>query len=111
MVEIARGCGRYPRLRFIIVADHIDFPIRGNVSADLATGLSGGGGAGWPENTLLYVGASANATIGYNDPIVSRFGLVLPVTPLVGDDALKTAMQVGWGDAWRVLVGTERFVM
>ena len=42
ILEAARGCGRYPRLRFILVADHVDMPLRGAGAADLMAGLSNG---------------------------------------------------------------------
>ncbi len=53
ILEVARGCGRYPRLRFVLVADHVDFPVRGAAAAELCSGLSGSGPSGWPANTLL----------------------------------------------------------
>lgn len=84
LLEIARGCGRYPRLRFIIVADHVDFPLRGQLAADLMAGLSGSGPSGWPSNTLLYMGATATSTINM-DPIVSRFG-ILQATNFLTDE-------------------------
>lgn len=77
LLEAARGAGRYPRIRFILVADNMEFPLRGGLAADLMAGLTGGSGpSGWPSNALLYVGASPSSTISY-DPVVSRFGLVL----------------------------------
>ncbi len=53
ILEAARGCSRYPRLRFVLVADHVDFPLRGAAAADLMSGLTGSGPSGWPANTLL----------------------------------------------------------
>lgn len=41
LMDVARGCGRYPRLRFLIVADHVDLPFKGQVATDLMTGLAG----------------------------------------------------------------------
>eukprot|EP00983_Pelagomonas_calceolata_P068941 1150146-Pelagomonas_calceolata.AAC.2 len=34
---------RYPRIRFILVADHMDFPLRSDIATDIMAGLSGGG--------------------------------------------------------------------
>mmetsp|Transcript_4838 Transcript_4838/g.10389 ORF Transcript_4838/g.10389 Transcript_4838/m.10389 type:complete len:497 (+) Transcript_4838:49-1539(+) len=77
LLDVARGAGRYPRLRFIIVADNVNLPLSGTLASDLMSALPGGTGpAGWPSNTLLYMGANPNSTITY-DPVVSRFGLVL----------------------------------
>lgn len=77
LLEAARGAGRYPRIRFILVADNMEFPVRGGLASDLMAGLNGGSGpSGWPSNALLYVGATPSSTISY-DPVVSRFGLVL----------------------------------
>lgn len=106
VLEVARGCARYPRLRFIIVADHVDVPPRGNVAVDLLNGLGGTGGSGWPDNTLLYVGASSNSTIGYGDALVSRFGLVLPLTPSEGDAAFRDTLKEMVGGAE---IGDEDF--
>ncbi len=33
------------------------------------------GASGWPSNTLLYLGISANSTVSYADPVVARCGL------------------------------------
>eukprot|EP00878_Enallax_costatus_P017062 GHUV01017914.1.p1 GENE.GHUV01017914.1~~GHUV01017914.1.p1 ORF type:complete len:556 (+),score=170.71 GHUV01017914.1:1048-2715(+) len=86
ILDIARGCARYPRVRFILVADHVDLPVRGSAATDLMTGLSAAGGSGWPVNTLLYLGASAASAVGRSDPIVDRCGLIVPITA-VGDEA------------------------
>jgi len=76
ILEAARGCGRYPRLRFVVVADHVDMPLRGSTAADIMAGLSSTGASGWPSNTLLYLGASASSSVSL-DPVVARFGLKL----------------------------------
>jgi hypothetical protein len=53
LVDIARGCARYPRVHFILVVDHLELPLRGAGSADLmgalaaAGGCSEGGVGGW----------------------------------------------------------------
>lgn len=76
LLEVARGCGRYPRLRFVLAADHVDFPLRGGLASDLMSGLSGLGPSGWPSNTLLYMAATPASSVSY-DSVVSRFGLIL----------------------------------
>ncbi len=43
ILDIARGCARYPRVRFVLVADHVELPLRGQVAADLSAGMSGTG--------------------------------------------------------------------
>ncbi|GIL72705.1 hypothetical protein Vretimale_4412 [Volvox reticuliferus] len=96
ILEAARGCGRYPRLRFILVADHVDLPMRG--AADLMSGLAGSGPSGWPSNTLLYMGASSTSAISY-DPVVSRFGLILTTTELSEQDFSDTLRRVAGEDA------------
>ena len=96
LLEVARGAGRYPRLRFIIVADNVDLPLRGgsSLATDLMSGLTGGSGpSGWPSNALLYVGASPTSTICY-DHIVSRFGLVLTTGLLSEAEFGKTVAEV-----------------
>jgi len=92
VMDAARGCGRYPRVRFILVADHLELPARGAPAADLLSGLSGGGGGGWPDNTLLYVGASSTSTVNPSDPLVARFGLVVAAPALGGDEGFATAL-------------------
>ncbi len=42
ILEAARGCGRYPRVRFVIVADPLELPLRGASAAELMAGLSQG---------------------------------------------------------------------
>eukprot|EP00879_Flechtneria_rotunda_P022214 GHRR01023438.1.p1 GENE.GHRR01023438.1~~GHRR01023438.1.p1 ORF type:complete len:493 (+),score=139.30 GHRR01023438.1:778-2256(+) len=42
-VDIAKGCARYPRVRFILVADNVELPLRGPASAELVAGLEGSG--------------------------------------------------------------------
>jgi NAD-dependent dihydropyrimidine dehydrogenase PreA subunit len=44
------------------------------------------GAAGWPSNTLLYVGASASSVVSRSDPLVARCPLVVPVQGLQQDD-------------------------
>ncbi|GFR41273.1 hypothetical protein Agub_g1948, partial [Astrephomene gubernaculifera] len=98
LLEAARGCGRYPRLRFILVADHLELPLRGAGVGELLGGLAGGGGAaGWPSNTLLYMGVSSSSTVSY-DALVSRFGLVLTTAELT---------EAGFGATLRELAGEE----
>ncbi|GLC51367.1 hypothetical protein PLESTB_000494700 [Pleodorina starrii] len=98
ILEAARGCGRYPRLRFVLVADHVDFPLRGSAAADLMSGLAGGGPSGWPGNTLLYMGANSSSTLSY-DPVVSRFGLILTTKELSEEDFGATLRSVAGEDA------------
>jgi len=43
ILDIARGCARYPRVRFILVADHLELPLRGTAAADISSALSGSG--------------------------------------------------------------------
>ena len=43
IIDVARGCARYPRVRFILVADHVDFPLRGALASDIMAGMVGGG--------------------------------------------------------------------
>lgn len=167
ILDIARGCARYPRLRFILVADHVDLPMRGQLAADMAAGLSAGGGfavlerigllfggvwqegariggdgcctigrvgelapalapapcqahhprthtrgapnahtrlgvhaggSGWPDNTLLYLGASSSSTITYSDPVTSRFGLL--VTTAAFDEGWKSNVEEPEFEEW-----------
>lgn len=103
ILEVARGAARYPRIRFIIVVDNVEFPLRGSagLAADLLSGLtSGSGPSGWPSNALLYVGATPNSTITF-DPIVSRFGLVLATSPL---------SEAEFGQTLKELSGPEKLV-
>ncbi|KAF5830680.1 hypothetical protein DUNSADRAFT_14195 [Dunaliella salina] len=93
ILEAARGCGRYPRIRFILVADHMDFPVRSDIAMDLMAGLSGVGSSGWPSNTLLYMGVNSNATISSTDPLISRFGLpIVCQNPKDWDEGLITQL-------------------
>eukprot|EP00798_Chlamydomonas_sp_ICE-L_P007960 gene7960-1176_t len=78
ILEVARGAGRYPRVRFILVADNASLPVRNpTLVADLMAGLSGSGGSGWPSNCLLYMAASPDSTVSVSDPVVARFGMLL----------------------------------
>ena len=43
ILDIARGCARYPRVRFVLVMDHVDLPLGGDTAKDLMAGLSGAG--------------------------------------------------------------------
>jgi len=93
ILEAARGCGRYPRIRFILVADHMDFPLRSDIATDIMAGLSGVGSSGWPSNTLLYMGVNSNATVSSTDPVISRFGLpIVCQNPKDWDEALITQL-------------------
>lgn len=96
ILEAARGCGRYPRARFILVADHVDLPVRGAAAADLLAGLSGTGASGWPSNTLLYLGATATSTVNV-DPLVSRFGLKLLTKHLSEGEFAATLKELAAG--------------
>ena len=78
-------------MRFILVADHVDLPLRGGLLQDLASGLGGAGGSGWPANTLLYIGASASSTVSPSDPVVARAG-VLVVTEELDEAGFKSAL-------------------
>ena len=78
-------------MRFILVADHVDLPLRGSLLQDLASGLGGAGGSGWPANTLLYIGASASSTVSPSDPVVARAG-VLVVTEELDEAGFKSAL-------------------
>jgi hypothetical protein len=46
LLEAARGCARYPRCHFILVADHVELPLARSSGglADLLAGLGGAGG-------------------------------------------------------------------
>lgn len=77
LVDIARGCARYPRVHFILVVDHLELPLRGAGATDLMGALAAAGGSGWPSNTLLYVGVSAASAVSRSDPLVSRCPLVV----------------------------------
>lgn len=85
LLDVARGCGRYPRLRFVLAVDHVDLPLRGGLANDLLGGLSGAGPSGWPANTLLYMAASPSSAVSY-DALVARFGLVLTTQELAEAD-------------------------
>lgn len=93
VLDIARGCARYPRVRFILVADHVELPLRGSAATDLMSGLSAAGGSGWPSNTLLYLGASAASTVSRSDPFVARCGLVVPVTGIEDEAGYLAAIK------------------
>ncbi len=41
-LEAARGCGRYPRVRFVLCIDNAELPLRGSAAGDLLAGLSRG---------------------------------------------------------------------
>lgn len=43
LVDIARGCGRYPRVHFILVVDHLELPYRGAAAPDLLGALAAAG--------------------------------------------------------------------
>lgn len=44
LLAIAQGCGRYPRVRFILVLDHVDLPLgKGALLNDLLAGLGNTG--------------------------------------------------------------------
>ena len=68
---------RHPRVRFILVADNMEFPLRGGLASDLmASDLMAGlaassGPSGWPSNALPYVGATPSSTISF-DPLWRR---------------------------------------
>lgn len=94
ILEVARGAGRYPRIRFILVADNVDMPLRGGMAADLMAGLTGGSGAsGWPDNILLYVGVTPTSTLSF-DPVVSRFGEIITTGDLSEQDFEATLTEV-----------------
>ncbi|KAG2499306.1 hypothetical protein HYH03_002884 [Edaphochlamys debaryana] len=93
VLEAARGCGRYPRLRFVIVADHVDCPVRGAAAADLSAGLGRCGPSGWPENTLLYMAASSSSTLSY-DAVTSKFGLILTTKELTEEQYGETLRKI-----------------
>lgn len=46
LVDIARGCARYPRVHFILVVDHLELPLRGGGATDLMGALAAAG-VGW----------------------------------------------------------------
>jgi hypothetical protein len=53
LLEAARGCARYPRLRFILVADHLDLPLRAGAGlTDLLAGLGAAGRGFWESKVL-----------------------------------------------------------
>ncbi|KAI8474492.1 MAG: hypothetical protein J3K34DRAFT_518218 [Monoraphidium minutum] len=101
ILDIARGCARYPRVRFILVADHVDLPLRASqyprvrfilvADHDLSAGMAGAGGSGWPANTLLYLGASSGSTVSPTDPVVQRAG-VLVVTEELTEQGFREAL-------------------
>ncbi|KAG1659329.1 hypothetical protein FOA52_010377 [Chlamydomonas sp. UWO 241] len=98
LLEVARGAGRYPRIRFIIVADNVDMPLRGNMAADLMAGLSNGSGpAGWPSNVLLYIGVTPTSTLSF-DPVVSRFGTVVTTSDLSEEQFATTLTELAGGE-------------
>lgn len=43
LVDIARGCARYPRVHFILVVDHLELPLRGAGATDLLGALAAAG--------------------------------------------------------------------
>lgn len=51
------------------------------------------GGSGWPSNTLLYVGASADSTVSRSDPLVARCPLVVPVDGVADEGAFWQVVQ------------------
>ncbi|KAJ9510215.1 hypothetical protein QJQ45_015694 [Haematococcus lacustris] len=109
ILEAARGCGRYPRLRFVLVADHVDFPVRPTLAADLMAGLSDVGAAGWPSNVLLYMAATASSTVGL-DPVVARFGIKLFTKDLTEDQFGTTLQELASRkepETGQVLLGQE----
>jgi hypothetical protein len=93
ILDIARGCARYPRVHFILIADHVELPLKGQTAADLMSGLGGSGASGWPSNTLLYLGASASSTVSRSDPVVSRCPLVVPLQGLQDEGAFLQAIE------------------
>ena len=100
ILEVARGAARYPRIRFIIVVDNVEFPLRGSsgLATDMMAGLTGGSGpSGWPPNAILYVGATPSSTINF-DRIVSRFGLVLATSPLNDEEFQQTLKELIGGE-------------
>ncbi|KAF6251040.1 hypothetical protein COO60DRAFT_1275392 [Scenedesmus sp. NREL 46B-D3] len=107
VLDIARGCARYPRVHFVLVADHVELPLKGQLAADLMAGLGGGGASGWPSNTLLYLGASAGSTVSRSDPVVARCPLVLVAARRQRDGAAAAAGGSGGGSG-SVLSGELR---
>ncbi|GAX82202.1 hypothetical protein CEUSTIGMA_g9630.t1 [Chlamydomonas eustigma] len=97
LLEAVRGAGRYPRIRFILTLDNVDFPIRNaGLGQDLMTGLNGGAGpSGWPTNVLLYAAASSSSTISFDNDVVSRFGLVMTTGDLTEESFHLTLEQMG----------------
>lgn len=93
ILDIARGCARYPRVHFVLVADHVELPLRGSVAQDLMSGLGGCGGSGWPSNTLLYLGVSSESTVSRSDSVVARCPLVVPVQGLPDEQAYMEAVE------------------
>jgi hypothetical protein len=49
LVDIARGCARYPRLHFILVVDQLELPHRGAGASDLMGALAAAGEGGGRE--------------------------------------------------------------
>jgi hypothetical protein len=93
ILDIARGCARYPRVHFILVADHVELPLKAQIAADLMSGLGASGASGWPSNTLLYIGASASSTVSRSDPVVARCPLVVPLQGLQDEGTFLQAVE------------------
>lgn len=99
LLDIARGCARYPRVRFVLVLDNLDLPVRGALAADLKWGLARTGASGWPSNTLLYCAVSAESTVRPDDPLVALFGRRIVTTPIEYGEAFETAVAQALGVA------------
>jgi predicted AAA+ superfamily ATPase len=107
LLEAARGCGRYPRVRFVLIADDVPLPLAGGSSAAWASDLlsalasaggsassaaASGGAAWWPANVTLHVAASATSAVGWGDSLAQRCGQVLAL-PAAGEDGFLAAVR------------------
>jgi predicted AAA+ superfamily ATPase len=101
LLEAARGCGRYPRVRFVLLADDVSLPLPGSPwASELFSALAAAGGAPatrgsaswWPANVTLHVAASASSAVGWGDPLAQRCGDVV-LLPSVGEEGFLAAVK------------------
>jgi predicted AAA+ superfamily ATPase len=102
LLEAARGCGRYPRVRFVLLADDVPLPLGGGAwASELLAALAASGGAAaassssaawWPANVTLHVAASASSAVGWGDPFAQRCGQVLAL-PAAGEEGFLASVR------------------
>lgn len=102
LLEAARGCGRYPRVRFALLADDVPLPLAGGGGAAWASELlaalaaaggapaAGGSASWWPANVTLHLAASASSAVGWGDPLAQRCGDVV-ILPAAGEEGFLAA--------------------